>query len=169
MPSAVQIILNFFPLFLQSINTVDYDYSKAFPGDSSLSSAGGTIGDLTRGTLGTPGPSPSLFSTEESFDKIYSSANANVKETMFEILAPPGKLGVVIDTPDDGAPIVHAIKDTSVIADKIKVGDQLVAVDGEDVRTMTAIKVSKMISKKSKNPIRKLTILRSTIVEQEGS
>jgi C-terminal processing protease CtpA/Prc len=42
----------------------------------------------------------------------------------------------------------------------VRVGDKLVAVDDEDVRTMTAIKVSKLISKKSSNETRKLTIIR---------
>ena len=87
---------------------------------------------------------------------------AKVKEEILTIFAPPGKLGVVIDTPDDGAPLVHAVKDTSVVVDKVKVGDKLVAVDDEDVRTLSAIKVSKLISRKSANPSRKLTILRTT-------
>jgi C-terminal processing protease CtpA/Prc len=71
------------------------------------------------------------------------------------------KLGVVIDTPDDGAPLVHAVKDSSVIADKICVGDKLVAVDDDDVRSMTAIKVSKLISKRNNNPSRRLTVVRT--------
>jgi C-terminal processing protease CtpA/Prc len=81
------------------------------------------------------------------------------------INAPPGKLGVVIDTPDDGAPVVHAVKDSSVIADQIRVGDKLVAVDNEDVRSMTAIKVSKLISRKGANQSRKLTVVRTSLVE----
>jgi hypothetical protein len=35
-----------------------------------------------------------------------------------------------------------------------------VAVDDEDVRAMTAVKVSKMISTKGNNPSRKFTIIR---------
>ena len=85
-------------------------------------------------------------------------------EQVMIIEAPAGKLGVVIDTPDDGAPVVHAVKDSSVIADQIQVGDKLIAVDEEDVRSMTAIKVSKLISKKSANPSRRLTIVRSVAV-----
>ena len=88
-----------------------------------------------------------------------------MKEELIHIFAPPGKLGVVIDTPDDGAPIIHAVKDSSVIADKIQVDDKLVAVDDEDVRQMTAITVSKLISHKSANPSRKLTVLRTTVIE----
>ena len=83
---------------------------------------------------------------------------------MLEIIAPAGKLGVVIDTPDDGAPVVHAVKESSVISDQIQVGDKLVAVDDQDVTAMTAIKVSKLISKKSANPSRKLTVIRSSLV-----
>ena len=62
-----------------------------------------------------------------------------------EVFAPPGKLGVVIDTPDIGPPIVYSIKDSSCIADKIQVGDKLFAVDDEDVRDMTAIKAAKAV------------------------
>jgi C-terminal processing protease CtpA/Prc len=84
------------------------------------------------------------------------------REQVIVVEAPAGKLGVVIDTPDDGAPVVHAVKDTSVIADQIRVGDKLIKVDDEDVRSMTAIKVSKLISKKSANPVRRLTIVRTS-------
>lgn len=91
--------------------------------------------------------------------------NQPIQEESIDIFAPAGKLGVVIDTPDDGAPVVHAIKDSSVVANKLRVGDKLIAVDDEDVRAMTAIKVSKMISKKSSNASRKLTILRSSLLE----
>lgn len=84
-----------------------------------------------------------------------------VRDETIEVIAPPGKLGVVIDTPNDGAPVVHAIKDKSTVADRLRLGDKLVAVDGVDVTSMTAIKVSQMISKASANPERKLTIVRS--------
>ena len=77
------------------------------------------------------------------------------------VVAPPGKLGVVIDSPEDGGPVVHAIKEGSVLTNKLLVGDRLVAVDEEDVRAMSAIKVSKLISRKALNAARKLTIIRT--------
>jgi hypothetical protein len=43
-----------------------------------------------------------------------------------------------------------------------------VAVDDENVTNMTAIKVSKLISKKSANPSRKLTVIRTTVIDPEG-
>lgn len=150
--------------FLDSVATVDYDYSKAYGGgaDHSVSSAGGTFGSnpnalgANQGVLAAGG-----YPDDGSFE----AADGNVREELIDIYAPAGKLGVVIDTPDDGAPVVHAIKDSSVIADKLQVGDKLVAVDDEDVRTMTAIKVSKLISRKSGNPTRKLSVIRTTVVE----
>lgn len=156
--------------------TVDYDYSKAYGGggDTSVSSAGGTFGSQTHtqaaggaalgGTVNsTGGPLDNSFPEAGSQ---FRGQNANVREELIDIYAPPGKLGVVIDTPDDGAPVVHAVKDSSVIADKLQVGDKLVAVDDEDVRSMTAIKVSKLISRKSANASRKLSIIRTVVVDE---
>ncbi len=148
---------------LLSVATVDYDYSKAYggAGNYSLSDAGGTLGSRTRQTAADPallpGSGGTIFSDDQTFDQAYEG----VREELLDVYAPAGKLGVVIDTPNDGPPIVHAVKDTSPIADKVQVGDKLVAVDDEDVRDMTAIKVSKLISRKSTNASRKLTIIRS--------
>mmetsp|Transcript_23012 Transcript_23012/g.47613 ORF Transcript_23012/g.47613 Transcript_23012/m.47613 type:complete len:699 (+) Transcript_23012:240-2336(+) len=146
----------------QSVATVDYDYSKAYggAGNYSLSDAGGTLGSRTRQTASDPALLPGADNTIYSDDPTFDQAYEGVKEELIDIYAPPGKLGVVIDTPDDGAPVVHAVKDTSPIADKVQVGDKLVAVDDEDVRAMTAIKVSKLISRKSANASRKLTVIR---------
>ena len=98
---------------------------------------------------------------------MYNGTREKAREEVLDIFAPPGKLGVVIDTPADGCPVVHAIKETSIIAGQVIVGDKLVAVDDEDVRQMSAIKVSKMISNKRSNPSRKLTIVRR-IAPTEG-
>jgi C-terminal processing protease CtpA/Prc len=101
---------------------------------------------------------------EQSFENHMRSKYTNEKKEYFDIYAPGGKLGVVIDTPNSGAPIVHNIKDSCPIADQLKVGDALIMVDDEDVRSMTAVKVSKLISQKSNNPTRKFTI--SRVVEE---
>ena len=97
------------------------------------------------------------------------------------IYAPSGVLGVVIDTPPSsssstngnndnssssssnggGRPVVHAIKDTCPIRDEIHVGDILIAVDDIDVTAMTAVEVSRLISRKSNQERRKLTLIRS--------
>ena len=153
-------------LHKKSVATVDYDYSKAYGGGgdtSVVSSVGGTLGDTTRQTAGDVAASSARAALgAANFD----SDQNEFREQILVINAPAGKLGVVIDTPDDGAPVVHAVKDSSVIADRIQVGDKLIAVDDDDVRSMTAIKVSKLISKKSANPNRKLTVVRTIHVDQ---
>ena len=153
---------------------MDYDYSKAYGGGAgqSVSSAGGTFGSTPHalganqgavaagaGTTATLGG----FSDDVSFGE--EAGGANVREELIDIYAPPGKLGVIIDTPDDSAPVVHAIKDSSVVAGELQVGDKLVAVDDEDVTMMTAIKVSKLISRKNGNAQRKLSVIRVSHVE----
>ena len=56
---------------------------------------------------------------------------------------------------------MHAIKDTCPIRNEIHVGDILIAVDDIDVTAMTAVEVSRLISKKSNQERRKLTLIRS--------
>ena len=79
------------------------------------------------------------------------------------IYAPAGKLGVILDTPGDGPPIVHRIRPTSVLKDELQVGDRLIALDDEDVRHVSANKVSKLISRKMENATRKFSIIRTVV------
>jgi len=159
----------------------DYDYNQAYRGAGetpSVSTAGGTKsaqGVLRRMDEGSDHSSRnrvssasevgtsvsgrgeiSLFSDDNSFERMYG------EEEEFEIIAPSGKLGVVIDTPYNGGnvPVVHAIKDTSILADRVRIGDKLLSVDGQDTRNMSAIKVSKLISVKAMEPQRRLVFLR---------
>eukprot|EP00984_Skeletonema_dohrnii_P002342 scaffold808_cov129-Skeletonema_dohrnii-CCMP3373.AAC.6 len=147
----------------ETVGTTDYDYSKAYAASSnfSLSDAGGTLGERTRqtGDFMPQAGNNTIFSEDPTYNEAAYERSSG-REEMLDVYAPAGKLGVVIDTPNDGAPIVHAVKDSSPIADKIQVGDKLVAVDDQDVRTMTAIQVSKLISKKSVNASRKMTVIR---------
>lgn len=145
-------------MHLYSVGTVDYDYSKAYgvTDSSVVSSVGGTMGEATRETMGD---AAGLLGTNRV-------GGAVTTEEILDVEAPAGKLGVVIDTPNDGAPVVHAVKDSSVISDKVQVGDLLIAVDDQDVRSMSAIQVSKLISKKSGQAVRKLTLVRTVYSNQ---
>jgi len=155
-----------------SMATDDPDYNHnlhyGYGDQTVVSNTDGTMGDATMQSsrfstggslLGAGAGGQSLFD-EQSFEA-YRNRGSGRREEVIEIFAPAGKLGVVIDTPDSGAPVLHRIKDTCPIADKLRIGDKLIAVDDEDVRSMTAVKVSKLISQKSANPTRKFTIMRS--------
>lgn len=153
-----------------------YDYKMAYGGAGdlpSLSSESGTKSvkdptalddrvpssiEASRGSVAASKVSEnvdglSMFD-EDSIDRVYGM------EEIIEVIAPAGKLGVVIDTPIQGAPIVHALRETSVLADRIRIGDKLISLDGEDISGKSAIQVSKMISSKSTNPERYMTFLR---------
>ena len=82
---------------------------------------------------------------------------------MIEIYAPAGKLGVILDTPGDGLPIVHEIRPDSVMKGVIQIGDRIIALDGEDVRYKSAGIVSAMISRKMDNETRKFSIIRTVV------
>ena len=117
------------------------------------------------------GLGPAVFgdvsvASEDNNNKYYAPPLGIVEDggkyraELLTIIAPKGKLGIVIDSPDNGPPVVHSLKETSPIVDKMQVGDRIVAIDDEDVRTMSSIKVSKLISKKSSNEERKFTVVR---------
>jgi C-terminal processing protease CtpA/Prc len=109
--------------------------------------------DLSK--LGLGKMSESFFSDDASFEEQFVD-----QDERFEVLAPAGKLGMVIDTPSGGVPVVHAIKDNSVLSDAVRVGDRLISVDGEDCSAMTAMQVSKLISLKANNSTRTLVFIR---------
>jgi len=76
-----------------------------------------------------------------------------------DIVAPPGKLGIIIDTCSEG-PIVHSVKPTSPLEGLMFKGDLVVAVDGENTREWSAHYLTKLVAKKSRFE-RKITVLRS--------
>jgi hypothetical protein len=156
-----------------SIISGDYEYAKAYGANGAgvlapsvstngskrvLSSTvesepgGSSAADLSKFGIGQD----SLFSDDSSFEEQFMDT-----EDQFEVIAPAGKLGMVIDTPSGGVPVVHAIRDTSVLADQVRVGDRLISVDDEDTTCMTAMQVSKLISTKADNPSRVLVFART--------
>jgi len=145
--------------------SVNYDYSKAYGGlgHASLQSSAGATGAHSEAFSATSESrqgktdAGSLVSDDASFEKQYKD-----QELRVEVRAPPGKLGVVIDTPYGSSPIVHAIKDSSVLADELRIGDRLVSVDGEDTSNMSAIKVSRLIASKRFAEVRTLVFLRTS-------
>ena len=168
-----------------SIVSADYDYKLAYCGAGdmpSVSTAGGTKSAKAR-SLSDPNVDISEesgsaqqtyysgskvsgigtddrdlfthFSDDNSFERQYGES-----EERFECIAPAGKLGVVIDTPYGGVPMVHAIKDTSVLADRVRVKDRLISVDGVDTTEMSAIGVSRLISSRAQNESRVLAFVR---------
>jgi len=74
-----------------------------------------------------------------------------------DAIAPPGKLGIIIDTSSQG-PIVHTVKPGSVLEGLLFEGDLIVAVDDEDTSEWSAHSLTRLMAKKSKFE-RKITVL----------
>jgi len=74
--------------------------------------------------------------------------DSSVGDERIEVIARADRLGVVIDTSIGGAPIVHAIKNTSVLMNQVNLRDALVSVDGLDTSKMSAYDASRIILSK---------------------
>jgi len=74
-----------------------------------------------------------------------------------ECYAPPGKLGVIIDTTSNG-PIVHEVKPGSALEGVLFSGDRIIAVDDIDTRSKTAAEVTNIMASKV-NVARKISVL----------
>lgn len=108
-----------------------------------------------------------MFGDDNTLEDIYRTNNAMNKNDMEDasfqritVSAPAGKLGIVLDNPHGELPVVYAIKETSALHGKVRVGDLLLSVDGYDCRGMTAPHVSKFLSARSQNPERMLVLVR---------
>ena len=142
-----------------SVN-LDYDYDRQqyrtdIDDIRSRSVASGTaFTNLSK--LGMPGES--VFADDMSFEQQYAdedeamldgAVDANRRPKPFEVRAPPGLLGMVIDTPNGGVPVVRAIKPDSILTGRVQIGDRLISVDHQDVTSMSALEVSNLISVRS--------------------
>ena len=124
--------------------TLDYDYQKAYR------NAQVSVVD----SQSASNPSMSVYKDDVTLEAEY------VSEETFEVEAPPGLLGLVLETSDDGVPMVHAIKGSSCLSEQVQVGDQLLSVDGEDVTGILASAVSRLIASKKDNPVRRFVFRR---------
>jgi len=127
--------------------TADYDFQKAYRDGQPPS-----VMDSHTGS------DPSSFLAKD--DITLEAEYQNEPHMRFEVEAPAGLLGLVLETSEDGVPVVHAIKESSCLAGQVQVGDRLVCVDDEDVTSLLASSVSRLISSKKDNPVRKFAFTR---------
>jgi hypothetical protein len=80
------------------------------------------------------------------------------KDKLFDVKAPPGPLGIIIDTTPDG-PMIHSLKPTSQLLGLVNPGDLIVGLDGVDTRNMTAATFTRLMAKRSQGE-RQMTLLK---------
>ena len=85
-------------------------------------------------------------------------ARSSRKDKLFDVYAPPGPLGIIIDTTPEG-PMIHSLKPTSQLLGLVNPGDLIVGLDGVDTRNMTAATFTRLMAKRSQGE-RKITLLK---------
>ena len=80
----------------------------------------------------------------------------NLVQTTKIVMAPPGKLGIVIDATVHG-PVVHFVNPDSALHGKIEPGDIIVAIDEVDTRALSASGITALMVQTA-DQHRKLTV-----------
>jgi cytoskeletal protein RodZ len=127
-----------------------------------------SIGEMTLGSITSdysyPAANWSLAPASVVADEYTVSSNwtkdDDISVTEFEVSAPAGALGVVLETPNGGVPTIDHINSNGPLAGRARVGDRLVAVDGMCVTSYTAAGVSRLIASKKDNAVRKFVFAR---------
>jgi len=113
----------------------------------SIGSPASTYSGLT--DLGTAASFTQAKQREEDTDEVQSKFERSC-------VAPPGKLGIVVDTTKNG-PVVHMVREESPLRTSIFPGDKIIAIDDIDTRGMTASGVTKIMGRRIEED-RKITI-----------
>lgn len=112
------------------------------------------LAQANTGTVGAGAVDDSMPLYYEDDDE----ASTTIQENLYDVFAPSGPIGVVVDTTRAG-PIVHSLKKTSPMQGLMGPGDLIVALDGQDVRSMNAQQLTKLMAQKSKQSERKFTLM----------
>jgi len=144
-------------------NPASNDASTSASDDDSSSFSQDNNGKLTHGTA--PEGVLDDASTSSSVDDSSTSSQDNngkltyisapegmldmVVDEIIDIIAPPGMLGVILDSDsEDGPAYVSKIKENSPLRGKIRMWDEILAIDGRDVSRMNAVDLSMFLSSK---------------------
>jgi C-terminal processing protease CtpA/Prc len=150
--------------------SLEYDFKKAFLDLNSITDSQicGTVDDqvsttemtLNDDVVTTEGLQPQRLKlmialaddivTTAGDGTMYSSHDGTLSmEEEYEVIVPPGLLGLILESHiGSGRPTVNSIKPDTVLSSVVQVGDYLDAVDGINVKMMSANDVSKLIVQK---------------------
>lgn len=133
-------------------STVDYDYNAAYNENAASIVSGSDVSSFKGDTF--------------AMRALMSGDHMYMAEEQFEVIAPEGMLGLILESSMDGVPVVNKVKESSALYGRVFIGDRLLSVDGQDVTGMLASEVSKLIAAKKDQDERKLAFGR--IVRTSG-
>lgn len=112
-----------------------------------------STGGVSPRNPGTTGRSPN-----HGIPAVSPSIN-QASRNKIDVLAPPGKLGIILaNKADSKGTVVSGVRTSSALVDRIMPGDRIIAIDGEDVSRMTVSEITTIMSRKAEYE-RTLTVL----------
>lgn len=95
----------------------------------------------------------SSSSSSSSRNHISSSARRAAARTLrskVTVIAPPGKLGIILaNRTDSRGTVVSGVRTSSVLAEQVSPGDRIIAIDEEDVSQMNVKEITTIMARKS--------------------
>ena len=163
--------------------SIEYDFKKAFLDlhsvtdsqmcgtvDDQVSATGMTLNDDDVATTDLLLPQNLKLMIALADDIVTTAGdgtlNLSQDETLsveheYEVIVPPGMLGLILEShTGNGRPMVNSIKPNTVLYSVVHIGDYIDAVDGVNVKMMSANDVSRLIVKKQEE-VRILEFARS--------
>ena len=128
---------------------------------TSTSSVGASsrVNRLSTGGVSPRNPGNMLRSPNHGTPDVSQSVNHHTSRNKIAVLAPPGKLGIILaNKADSKGTVVSGVRTSSALVDRIMPGDRIVAIDGEDVSRMTVSEITTIMSRKAEYE-RTLTVL----------
>ncbi|KAL9182318.1 hypothetical protein ACHAXT_012970 [Thalassiosira profunda] len=110
-----------------------------------------TVQEAIVGTV-THSTSSELSGAGLDNESITLGAQPSPRHMPYEVVAPPGKLGIILSNKPgraNGPTHVSAVRSESVLAGRVHVGDLFVSIDGEDVTGMNSKEITIVMARKS--------------------
>jgi hypothetical protein len=119
------------------MTVTSHDFSVRHGKTSSSSSRGGGVGGTGSGN---------------SREHISASARRAAMRTLrskVTVIAPPGKLGIILaNRTDSHGTVVSGVRTSSVLAEQVSPGDRIIEIDDEDVSQMNVKEITTIMSRK---------------------
>jgi hypothetical protein len=107
-------------------------------------------GSVTGSTGGASRASRNSWTGSRQSTSVTRRSSAVSKRSKVIVVAPPGKLGIILaNKADSKGTVVSGVRTSSVLAEKISPGDRIIAIDGEDVSLMTVSEITTIMARKS--------------------
>mmetsp|Transcript_11656 Transcript_11656/g.16520 ORF Transcript_11656/g.16520 Transcript_11656/m.16520 type:complete len:893 (+) Transcript_11656:605-3283(+) len=112
--------------------------------DSGLSTSG-------TASVGSSSIGMSSYASRASRRSKSSGKRQNItNKSKVKIIAPPGKLGLILaNKKDSKGTVISGVRTTSVLLNKVHPGDRIIAIDGEDVSRMTMSEITIIMARKN--------------------